>query len=522
LKYFILPGGKMSTSLVECVPNFSEGRKLEVVEKIVAAISAVEDVVLLDYSSDADHNRSVVTFVGPLEAVEQAAFEGIKRAAELINLDHHSGEHPRIGATDVVPLIPISGVSMAECVEAAQRLGKRVGEELLIPVYLYENAATSPDRVSLGVLRKGGFEGLKEEIKTNPDRRPDFGPGELGPAGATVIGARSFLIAYNVYLDTEDVTVAEKIGKSMRHISGGFRYVKGLGMLVDGKAQVSMNLTNFKRTPVFRVVEAIRREAARYGANITHSELIGLIPQQALIDSAVWYLQLDDFSETQILEHQIQTKMRMQTQDGVDGSFLVDLAAGTPTPGGGSAAAYSAAMAAGLVGMVARITIGKKKYADVEEKMIEIASKADSLREELHDSVAVDSAAFEAVMAAYALPKADDQQKAHRLEAIQEATLHAAQVPLSVAQKSVQVLALAAQTAELGNVNAITDAGTAAALAQAALTGASMNVRINLGGLKDENTVREMREDVDGLKKKAAGLIATVEHAISLRGKIEF
>ena len=302
----------MSTSLVECVPNFSEGRRTEVVEQIVAAIGAVDGVVLLDYSSDADHNRSVVTFVGPLAAVEAAAFEGIKKAAELINLDEHSGEHPRIGATDVVPFIPISGVTMADCAAAAQRVGKRVGEQLNIPVYLYEKAAASPERVSLGKLRTGEYEGLKVEIKTNPARKPDFGPNELGTAGATVIGARSFLIAYNVYLDSEDVTIAEKIGKAVRHISGGFRYVKGLGMLVNGKAQVSMNLTNFKRTPVYRVVEAIRREAARYGANITHSELIGLIPQQALIDAAAWYLQLDDFNQEQVLEQQIQLKMSQQ------------------------------------------------------------------------------------------------------------------------------------------------------------------------------------------------------------------
>jgi glutamate formiminotransferase/formiminotetrahydrofolate cyclodeaminase len=513
----------MSTSLVECVPNFSEGRRPEVVGQIVAAIGAVDGVILLDHSSDADHNRSVVTFVGPLKAVEQAAFEGIKKAAELINLDQQSGEHPRIGATDVVPFIPISGVTMPECVEAARRLGKRVGEELQIPVYLYEKAASSPDRVSLGKLRKGEYEGLKEEIKANPARKPDFGPGELGTAGATVIGARSFLVAYNVYLDTEDVSVAEKIGKAVRHISGGFRFVKGLGMLVDGKAQVSMNLTNYRRTPVYRVVETIRREAARYGANITHSELIGLIPQQALIDAAAWYLQLDGFSEEQILEHQIQAKMAGQASaPKSDSNFLDELASGKPTPGGGSAAAYSAAMAASLVAMVARVTIGKKKYKDVEAEMIAVAEKADALSKELEAAVAEDSAAFEDVMAAFGLPKNTDEEKAVRSQAIQQATLKAAQVPLAVVEKSVKVLGLAQQAAERGNANAITDAGTAAALAHAAITGAGLNVRINLGGLEDKEQVLNLTASLDGFKLEAEVLLDSIEGIVEKRGEITY
>jgi glutamate formiminotransferase/formiminotetrahydrofolate cyclodeaminase len=511
----------MSTSLVECVPNFSEGRRLEVVEQIVAAIGAVDGVIVLDHSSDADHNRSVVTFVGPLEAVEKGAFEGIKKAAELINMDEQSGEHPRIGATDVVPFIPISGVTMNECVEAARRVGQRVGEELQIPVYLYEKAAASPERVSLGKLRTGEYEGLKEEIQTNPARKPDFGPGELGPAGATVIGARSFLVAYNVYLDTEDVSVAEKIGKAVRHISGGFRYVKGLGMLVDGKAQVSMNLTNYKRTPVYRVVEAIRREAARYGANITHSELIGLIPQQALIDAAAWYLQLDDFSEEQILEHQIQAKMAAK-EDQDESSFLDALASGDQTPGGGSAAAYSAAMAAGLVAMVARVTIGKKKYKDVEEKMKAVVEKADRLRKELEAAVAEDSAAFEGVMAAFGLPKASDEEKAARRKAIQQATLKAAQVPLEVADKALQVLELVQVAAEKGNANAITDAGTAAELAQTAITGAGLNVRINLSGLDDRDEAANLTASLDGIKIEAEVVLESVRAAVETRGDITY
>lgn len=291
--------------LVECVPNFSEGRRPQVIEAIVVAMKSVPNVWILNQESDADHNRSVITCVGVPEAAEEAMFRAIARAAELINLEEHRGEHPRIGATDVVPLVPLRGVTMEDCVELARRLGRRVGEELGIPVYLYEAAATRPDRENLANIRRGEYEGLKEAIKTDPDRAPDFGPRELGTAGATVIGAREFLIAFNVYLNTDNVQVAKRIARAVRHSSGGLRYVKALGMLVGGQAQVSMNLTNFKKTPIFRVVEMIRCEAARYGCAITHSELVGLTPMQAMLDVARWYLQLDDFSASQVLENRL-------------------------------------------------------------------------------------------------------------------------------------------------------------------------------------------------------------------------
>jgi len=292
--------------IVECVPNFSEGRRQPVIDAIVAAISNVPGVHVLDVQSDADHNRTVVTFVGEPQAVVEGAFQSIAAAARLIDMNHHRGQHPRIGAADVVPLVPVRGVTMEECVELARELGRRVGEELDIPVYLYEEAATRPDRRNLADIRHGEYEGLKEEILTNPDRAPDFGPRRLGPAGATAIGARRFLIAYNVYLTTDDVEIARRIARAVRHSSGGLRYVKALGLLVNGKAQVSMNLTDFRRTPIHRVVEMIRREAARYGVTIERSELIGLIPQQALLDAAQWYLQLDGFTPDQVLENRLQ------------------------------------------------------------------------------------------------------------------------------------------------------------------------------------------------------------------------
>ncbi len=292
-------------SIVECVPNFSEGRRKEVIDAIANAIASVEGVRVLDVESDADHNRSVITLVGPRETIAEAAFRGIAKAAEHINLDEHRGAHPRIGATDVVPFVPVRGVTMEDCVALARSLGERVGRELGIPVYLYEAAATRPDRVNLADIRRGEYERLKVEIETNPDRAPDFGPARLTPAGATVIGARPFLIAYNIYLTTDRVEVAKAVAKAVRHSSGGLRYVKALGLLVGGQAQVSMNLTDFHKTPIHRVVEMVRREAARYGVAIARSELVGMIPQQALVDAAVWYLQLDGFRPELILENRL-------------------------------------------------------------------------------------------------------------------------------------------------------------------------------------------------------------------------
>ncbi len=291
---------------VECVPNFSEGRRKEVIEAIVKAITEAGNVWLLDVESDEDHNRSVVTFVGEPEAVEEAAFRGIKKAAELIDMDQHRGQHPRIGATDVVPFVPLKGVTMEECVEMARRLGERVGRELGIPVYLYGEAATRPERQDLAYIRRGEYEGLKEQIATDPDRAPDFGPAVLGKAGATAIGARPPLIAFNVYLNTDDVRIAKEIAKAVRYSSGGLRYVKALGLLVKGKAQVSMNLTNYRQTPIPRVMELIRREAARYGVSIASSEIVGLVPEEALLDAAIYYLQLEGFSPEQILEKKLE------------------------------------------------------------------------------------------------------------------------------------------------------------------------------------------------------------------------
>ncbi len=508
----------MTTPLVECVPNFSEGRRPEVIQAISNSIAAVNGVFVLDHHMDGDHNRTVITYVGSPAGVEEAAFRSIAKAAELINLDEHEGAHPRIGATDVVPFIPISGATMKDCVEIARRVGQRVGEELNIPMYLYEEAAQRPDRTRLEVIRKGEYETLKETIATDPFRAPDYGPKKLGPAGATVIGAREFLVAYNVYLTTDDVEIAKKIAKSIRHSSGGLRYVKGLGLLVDGMAQVSMNLTNFRKTPLALVVETIRREAQRYGVGIRHSELVGLIPQDALVDAAVWYTQMDQFEPDQILEKKLYAAV--STSGGQDIStsdtptFIDALAEGNPTPGGGSASAYAGAMGAGLVSMVARLTLGKKKYAEVENQMQAILDESEALRADLTTTVARDAAAFDGIMAAFKLVKDDPRRE----QAIQEATLHAAKVPLEVAGKSLRVMELALQAVSAGNLNAITDAGTGAAMAQAALSGAGYNVCVNILGLNDKDIADNLVDEVQAIKAKAAELQARLRQQLTERG----
>ena len=508
----------MPTPLVECIPNFSEARRPEVVESILAAITGVTGISLLNYSSDSDHNRSVVTFAGPPAAVEQAAFQAIRTAASLINLDQHSGSHPRLGATDVVPFVPISGISMEECVELARRLGERVGRELDIPVYLYEAAATRQERVNLENIRRGQYEGLKAEIGTNLERRPDFGPARLGSAGATVIGARHPLVAYNVYLATDEVSIAKAIAKKIRQSTGGLPSVKALGMLVEGRAQVSMNLTNFRQTSVKTAVEAIRSEARQYGAEIHHSELIGLIPQDALIDSAVQYLQLDGFQHEQILEWQLVEAAAHALAAG--NSFLDALAAATPTPGGGSAAAQAGAMGAALVAMVARLTVGRKKYAQVDDQMNEILNQAERLRRELTESVAADAAAFEGVLAAFRLPQVPLEKELLRLAAIEQATLQAAQLPLEVARKAVLVMALAERCVALGNLNAISDAASAAAMARACLSAAGYNVRINLNTLGDKTAGDALLGELQSLEVHARKLEKDLHHSLTTRGGI--
>jgi glutamate formiminotransferase/formiminotetrahydrofolate cyclodeaminase len=509
------------TQLIECIPNFSEARRPEIIDQIVAAIQSVSDVKLLDRSSDLDHNRTVLTFAGSPAGVEEAAFRAIKTASELIDLNQHTGAHPRIGATDVVPFVPLSGVSMDDCIAIAKRLGQRVGGELNIPVYLYEAAATRPERANLENIRKGQYEGLKVEVESDPNRAPDFGPAKLGTAGATVIGARNPLIAFNVYLTTDDVSIAKKVAKAIRHSTGGLRYVKGLGLLVDGRAQVSMNLTNFHETPIARVVETIRREAQRYGVGIHHSELVGLIPQEALVDAAVWYTQLDQFSPEQILESRLFSETSASTPTQPEpASFIEQLAAPTPTPGGGSAGAYAGAMGAGLVAMVSGVTIGKKKYAEVEAEMQAIRAVAESLRKELTQAVDDDASSFEVLMATFKMPKETDEQKSARDGAIVQATLNAAHIPLHTAEGAVKVMELALKCAKHGLLSAISDSVSGFAMARAALTAAGYNVRININSLEDRSVGEKMLNELSALEEKADKLEKEIQAVMKERGGI--
>ncbi len=498
----------MASRLVECIPNFSEARRPEVVDQIRQAICSVNGVSVLDQHSDMDHNRTVITYVGSPEAVEEAAFQAIAKAAQLIDMDVHRGEHPRIGATDVVPFVPISEISMTDCVEMARRLGKRVGHELGIPVYLYEEAATRPERQNLENIRRGEYERLKVEINTNPERSPDFGPAELGKAGATVIGARQPLVAYNVYLTTDNVEVAQNIARAIRNSSGGMRFVKAMGVLVEGRAQVSMNLTNYRQSPVGRVVEMIRREALRYGVAIHHSELVGLIPQEAMLDAATWYLQLDGFKGEQVLENRLYEVQRTAPPEAAanEPTFLDQLAAGTATPGGGSAAAFTAAEGAALAAMVARITVGKKKYAAVESQMYELIEKAEALRRLLTAAIQQDAAAFEALMAAMRLPKNTPEEQARRQAAVEDETLQAIAVPLKVGHLAIDAMELALEAASLGNLNAISDAASGAVFGRAALAAASLNVQINCAGLQDGQKAEGFRQELDEMQNRADGL----------------
>ncbi len=487
-------------TLVECVPNFSEGRDKSKVDAIVEAMK-MDGVYLLDREMDADHNRCVITLAGEREAVQEAAIRGVGKAAEVIDLNKHQGAHPRLGAADVVPFIPIEGLSIEDCVTMARHVGEQIWKRYQIPVYLYESAATSLERQNLENIRRGQFEGIRDEIATNPARKPDFGEARLHPtAGACVVGARKFLIAYNIFLNTADVNVAKKIAKAVRFSSGGLRFVKGAGFLVRGQAQVSMNLTDFEQTPIHRVFEMVRSEAARYGVVPVSSEIVGLIPKKALEQAAEWFLQVENFDSSLILENRLAAVMggKMAVggiRAGVE-PFIEQLAAATATPGGGSAAAASGAMAAGLATMVASMSRGKKAYAQYERELSEAISRLSQLREELKASIDADAASYNSVMAAY--KKARESASADGL--IDAALKQATSVPLAVAEKSREVLLMSEKLPAITNPNMRSDLTTAAALARAAIEGALANVEINLESLKDADFATQVRARTATLK----------------------
>ncbi|MEW6207895.1 MAG: glutamate formimidoyltransferase [Acidobacteriota bacterium] len=502
-------------NIVECIPNFSEGRSPEVIDEIVTAIRSTPGAVLLDCESDPDHNRSVVTFVAPPERVVAAALAAARKASELIDLNHHTGEHPRMGATDVIPFVPIANVTMEDCIRLARECGERMWKELGIPVYLYEKAATRPERENLASLRKGQFEGIRDEMASNPARRPDFGQSRLHPtAGITAVGARPPLIAYNVNLATADIEIANRIARAVRHQTGGLRYVKALGFgLKDrGIVQVSMNMVNYEGTPLFRAFEMIRREAERYGVAVTGSEIVGLVPQRALNQSADFYLRLENFSQDQILEHRLQSAMEAAEDNLSDstGSFTERVAANTPTPGGGSVAAYSGALAAALGRMACNLTIGKKKYADAEPRVKEILSELERAGARLRALIAEDAASFEAVMEAYRLPKDTDEQKRERDLSIEAASRRAAGAPMETARCAVEVLRHLSEIGKIANQNAFSDIATGGQMALAAIKGACYNVGVNLQMLPAEEAAG-MRSQIRKLMEEAASIAGAIE-----------
>ena len=490
----------MST-LVECVPNFSEGRDKARVDAIVESMKG-DGVYLLDREMDADHNRCVITLVGERDAIQEAAIRGVGKAAELIDLNQHQGAHPRMGAADVVPFIPIDGVTIEDCVAMARHVGEEIWKRYEIPVYLYEAAAATPERQNLENIRRGQFEGIRTEIATNPARRPDFGEPRVHPtAGATVVGARKFLIAYNVFLNTPDVEIAKKIAKAVRFSNGGLRFVKGAGFLVRGLAQVSMNLTDFEQTPIHRVFELVKREAERYGVAPLSSEIVGLIPKKALEQAAEWFLQVENFDSSMILENRLAAVMGGKVavgglRAGVE-PFVEQLAAPTATPGGGSAAAASGAMAAALATMVASMSRGKRAYLQYEAALSAAIARLSQLREELKAAIDADAESYNSVMKAY--KQAKESARADGL--IDSALKQATSVPLGVAERAGEVLAIVDKLAPITNPNMKSDLATAAALAKAAVTGGVANVEINLQSLQDQAFVAEARQRVSALRQ---------------------
>jgi glutamate formiminotransferase len=474
-------------TLVECVPNFSEGRDSAKVDAIVEAMK-LPGVYLLDREMDSDHNRCVITLAGEREAVQEAAIRGVGKAAELIDLTVHKGAHPRLGAADVVPFIPIDGVTLEDCVAIARHVGAEIWKRYQVPIYFYEAAATAPERQNLENVRRGQFEGIREQIATNPARRPDVGDARLHPtAGATIVGARKFLIAYNIFLNTPNVDVAKSIAKAIRFSSGGLRYVKAAGFLVRGMAQVSMNLTDFEQTQLHRVFELVKREAERYGVAPVSSEIVGLIPKRAIEQAAEWFLQMENFDSSLILENRLAAvvggKMAVGgLRAGVE-PFIEQLAAPTAVPGGGSAAAASAAMAAGLAAMVASMSRGKKAYTQFESQLSEALARLGVLREEMKAAIDLDAEAYKTVMTAYKAARESSDGARQVNTALQQA----AATPLSVAEGAAEVKQIATELQPITNPNMSSDLVTAIALAEAAITGALANVEINLASMKPES-----------------------------------
>jgi len=547
--------------IVECVPNFSEGRDLKVIEKITDEIKKA-GAELLDVDPGKDTNRTVVTFAGEADAALEAAFQAIKKAAELIDMSKHKGEHPRMGATDVCPFVPVSGITMEECIELAKTLGQRVAEELNIPTYLYEYAATSEERRSLAYIRQGEYEALPEKLKQEKFK-PDFGkPVFNAKAGATVIGAREFLIAYNVNLNTRNVKIARKIANRIREkgrkvkdkesgerveVPGTLKNIRGMGWYIEeyNMAQLSFNILNYKTTPVYRVFEEAEKFAREFGIRVTGSELVGLIPLDAVVDCGRHFLkkqgsttgvsesefirvavhtmgmeEVSEFNaEDKIIEYRLRTKGRLASMDIYE--FADELASDSPAPGGGSVAALNGTLSAGLSSMVGNLTYNKKGYKEVKQIMIDVSDKAQRLKDFFTESIDKDTEAFNKVMDAFSLPKGTDEEKALRDKAIMDGTKGATLVPFSVLEKTKEAAELALTVVEKGNRNSLSDAGVAGLTAAAAAEGALYNVMINLDGIDDEEFNNETAKKAVKINKEVQKIVTKIKSILHEKLKIK-
>ncbi|MBI3405229.1 MAG: glutamate formimidoyltransferase [Acidobacteria bacterium] len=488
--------------LIECVPNFSEGRDVSKVDALVAAMQSVAGVYVLDKEMDADHNRCVITLAGEPEPVAEAALRGIGKALELIDLTKHQGAHPRMGACDVLPFIPIEGVPIEDCVALAKKTGREIWERFKIPVYFYEAAAQRPERTNLENIRKGQFEGLREEVLKNPDRAPDVGEPRLHPtAGATVVGARKFLVAYNVNLNTPDVGIANKIAKAIRFSSGGLRYAKAMGVDLKARklAQVSINMTDFEQTPLHRAFEMVKREAARYGVMPVGSEIVGLIPKRAIELTADFYLQLENFSPAQVLENRLAaalTGVPLGTSGKLQSlarPFVDAVSDPSPTPGGGSVSALAAALAASLGQMVAGLSRKKKSQAAYVDQLSAAVADLHKASQTMAEAIDRDAASYEDVLAAFKLPKESPAEQTARDAAIQSATKGAADVPMQVAEAAAKIFERLGQLEAISSPSMLSDLRVGRLMAAAGARGAIENVKINLDGITDANYVAAMK-----------------------------
>lgn len=554
------------TRIVECVPNISEGRDRSVIDAVTGEIEKVPGVTLLDVDPGEDTNRTVITFVGDPDGVVKSAFRLIAKAAELIDMTKQQGAHARMGATDVCPFVPVAGVTMDDCVELAGRLGKRVGDELGIPVYLYEYAASCPERRNLADCRTGEYEGLTARVG-NPHWEPDFGPFEFGSAGATAVGARDFLIAWNINLNTRNMKIASKIANRLREkgyagmdpdnpkkylrdeegnvvfTPGKFKGVKAVGWYIDKykQAQISCNLVNYHESPPHLVFDEACKLAEQFGIRVTGSELVGVIPLEAMRQAGMYFLkkqgvitgvnekdiiltavqsmgldQLSSFDpEKNIIEYMIGKPGLLTSMKITD--FIDELASDSPAPGGGSVAALCGALSAGLASMVANLTFGKKGYTKHDKVMDKLAVKAQELKAKLVDYVDKDTEAFNKVMVAFGMPKKTEEQREARDRAIDEANKGAALVPFEVLSLMPEVARLARTAAELGNRNLTPDAGVAGLTSALAARGAAYNVRVNLQNLPDDDFSRQLKEDTDRILSEVDAVAAEIREIIEGR-----